>query len=478
MRIVKLLGILSTVSVLLLQACDPEELDPCRQPRFTLEENDDPNRIVAVADLNGIEGAYQWYINDDLVDGKNSNTDREHILDIELVKAGTYRICLVIETEECDERLEFCLEVTIEKDSDKKCFEPEFTIQETDRPDLFKFLADFDGIDTLVYDWYVGDQLVETEELNDKRDNKLIWDFEPGTYEICLAVRSEVCEDNRVFCRELVVEAPQCPQLSFTATEDPERVYLFKADFEDREEVKYKWYVNDELVDKENFEGHDTDHQLLWDFEPGEYNVCIVALVDGCGDIEFCKEIIVEGPAGCPDLFFEADQISDRNYKFVADFEGINELNWYGWFINGEEVENEGTMNNGDNKLDYVFTEEGTYEICIMTETPECPQGVEFCKTIEVKFNICKELSFVAEQVPNTPGYTFTADFEGRDDVTYIWSVYINGDYQGGEVREAGSADDHEFYWQFAQGTSYTVCLRQDGQECANYQVCKEILIN
>ncbi|TRX61387.1 hypothetical protein FNH22_04850 [Fulvivirga sp. M361] len=478
MKLIKLFGCLFIVSFL-SQSCDPE-ITPCPQPRFTVEVGNSPNHIIATADFEGIEDVvHSWYIDDNLVETIEPGNNRSNKFDADLSKAGTYRICLKVESEECDEALEFCLEVKIEKDgpTDEDCFQPEFQIKETDRHDVFSFHADFDGMDTLVYSWYVDDLLVETEELNDNRDNKLLWDFDPGQYTICMVVQSDVCPDNLKFCRELTVKAADCPELSFVANEDPVNVYTFKADFEGKEALQYKWYINDDLVDQENTPGSETDHQLYWQFGPGEHTICIVGISDQCEKLEFCKQIVAENPEGCPDLFFRKEKISDRNYKFFAEFEGINDLQWYGWFIDGEWVEDESTAKQGDNILDYVFTE-GTHEICIMTETPDCPRGTEYCKTIDVVFEqSCKTLSFTAKKEADAPAYTFTADFEGRDDVTYIWSVSVNGDPVGKEVREAGSNDDHAFYWQFQPGEEYLVCLKQDGVECSNYQVCKEFII-
>ncbi len=478
MKFFKLIGCIFILSMLVQSCIEDDELNPCREPRFTIKRSDNPNMVVATADFEGIDDvAYSWFVNDSLVQNMELSDNRINQFDFLFPEAGTYTICLVIFSEDCDQRLEFCVDITIERD--RPCFEPEFEIKETDRPDLFKFVADFEGIDSLVYGWYVDGELVEVEELGDKRDNLLIWDFEPGVYEVCIIVRADVCQNNLEFCKRIEVEAPKCPELSFTATEDPENVYLFEANFEGKEELRYKWFINDDLVDTENIDSTSTDHQLFWQFSPGEYNVCIVAVTDRCEELEFCMFIVAEEPPGCPDLFFEKEKISDRNYKFFADFEGIDSLEWYGWFINDELIENEGTMNNGDNYLNHVFTEEGTYEVCLMTETPDCPRGTTYCTTIEVQFNNpCKTLSFKAEKEPNIPAYTFTADFDGRDDVTYIWSVYVNDDLQGSEVRHAGSNDDHEFYWQFQPGEEYLVCLRQDGADCANYKVCKEIMIN
>ena len=480
MKLAKYIGCIFVLSVVFSSCIEDDELNPCFEPHFTIEQTDSPNNYVAVADFDGIdEVSYSWFVNDNIVETVDANSDLDNRISLSFPGPGTYKICLVISSEECDRRLEFCIEITIEEEEEEeRCYEPAFRIHETDRPDLYKFSADFKGIDSVVYAWYVDGELVEVEELNDERDNMLLWEFDPGTHHVCIVVRTDKCDEQPEYCKRFVVDIP-CPELSFEGVENPNNVYTFEAKFRGREHVQYSWYINGELVDKENFDGVETDHKLFWQFEPGEYRVCILVDTDRCEQVEFCKTIVAEEPARCPDMFFEIEEVSSRNYQFFADFEGINDLEWYGWFINGELVENEGQIYEGDNFLDFVFEQEGTYDICIMTETPGCPLGTRFCKTIDVVFDqACKDISFTAVKEPNAPAYTFTADFDGRNEVTYIWSVFVNGDLQGSEVREAGSDDDHEFYWQFQPGQEYVVCLRQDGNACANFQACKEILIN
>lgn len=481
MRIVKLLGIISTMSALLLQACDPELLDPCPQPRFALEQGADPNRVVATANFEGIEDVtYKWYLNDTEVTDQDLSRIVENTLNLDLIKAGTYRICLDIESSACTETSEFCLQVTIEKDKEEPCVQPGFTVEETAWGGIYKFQADFDGMDTLVYSWYINEELVEIEGMNDERDHQLTWDFEPGTYEVCLLINSfdsffPSCQ-SEPFCKEVVVEGIPCPELSFTAVEDPENVYLFTADFPAKEQVPYRWYINDELVDWENSQENETDHQLYWQFAPGVYNVCMVTSFESCNDVEFCKEIIIEAPNTCPNMSFGYEKISDTNYEFNASFEGMDQLEWYGWFINGQLVENEGTVNQGDNRLNYTFARAGTYEVCIMTETAGCPRGIEFCKTIVIGQSECEELSFSSEKTSTVlDTYIFTANFERRNNVAYEWVIYLNGEVAP-TTSTLNRVEGHNFHVAFYEReATYTVCLYQVGEACGNYQVCKEI---
>ncbi len=378
----------------------------------------------------------------------------------------------------------FIVQACEEEEEINPCPEPSFQLVTGTGPDsleTYVATADFEGMEDVSFDWYLNDSLVETETIDSQRDFTFSFRVSPNdSVNVCLRINSNSCTAE--FCLPVLgkgddgeEEETECPVLSFKATEDPENVYLFEADFAGKENTQYTWLLDSVEVGSENFPGDQTDHKFYWQFAPGEYQVCIVTEDNSCGYRESCQTIIAERPDSCPDLFFETEEISSRNYKFTADFDGIDTLTWYGWFINGEYIEEEGTMNNGDNMLDYVFDSVGVYEVCIMTETPGCPAGISYCQTIEADF--CRPMSFTSVKSPDAPAYTFTADFEERDALDYEWAVFENGDYLGGETREAGSSDDHEFYWQFQTGVDYVVCLRQVNPECENFQSCEEILI-
>ena len=85
----------------------------------------------------------------------------------------------------------------------------------------------------------------------------------------------------------------------------------------------------------------------------------------------------------------------------------------------------------------------------------------------------CVEVSFIKELDSANNAYTFIADFEGRDEVNYEWYVLLDDQHIGGESREAGSEDDHEFYFEFEKDVEYRVCLKQE--DCYDYQVCEII---
>lgn len=110
----------------------------------------------------------------------------------------------------------------------------------------------------------------------------------------------------------------------------------------------------------------------------------ILVLAQACGGD---KGSSLSGSKPCPMLEFTYTKTNPSKYTFTAAFEGINDIPWYAWRLNGEFLagEEEGVLNQGDNILELTFTEPGTYEIGITTILPECPEGMHFSLKITVQ---------------------------------------------------------------------------------------------
>ncbi|QCK16934.1 hypothetical protein [Mangrovivirga cuniculi] len=293
-------------------------------------------------------------------------------------------------------------------------------------------------------------------------------------------------EDNGVVDNDSTSsDSTECPELHFTYEHDSFGVYVFTADFEGIDETPFLWYVDGEPVGQIAVDS--TSDTLYWQFNPGQHRVCIKANTDECSELTFCESITYDPiNYGCPNLSFTKNIISSRNYEFFAEISNPDTLAWYGWMVNGEIVESEGYQHDGDNYLNYIFESEGTYEVCLITETPECPESISYCENYTIQFDDtpndssgtvaeCRDLRFSYAKDDNDSTYTFTADFQDRDSITYSWSVYINGDYQGGKTRQAGSESGHTFTLYFQPDDDYVVCLKQVDGDCDNYQTCEEI---
>jgi len=262
-----------------------------------------------------------------------------------------------------------------------------------------------------------------------------------------------------------------CPELSFT--QDGKELF---ANFEGVNELEvYEWFVDEQSVETENIQNDDRDNKLdLSTFDPGTYNVCLKAETPDCPEgVEFCKEITIEESGEeekCPSLSFTQDQ-----NIVIADFEGINELEVYEWFVDGELAETEDLGNDRDNKLDLTSYNAGEYNVCLKAETPDCAQGTEFCMAVVVSESNpsdddCPDLSFIEE------GPILFANFPGIDQLqVYEW--HVDGQLVESEDLQSQDRDDLLDINAFGPGT-YNVCLKAETPDCAQgTEFCMDITI-
>ncbi len=265
------------------------------------------------------------------------------------------------------------------------------------------------------------------------------------------------CED-----KDDDVTTDNCPELAFESIRENTHTYLFEADFRAKDSITYGWYIDGALVEREGSNVENSDHKLLWQFDEGTYEVCIKTETPECPEgTSFCRELVIDPKNDkCPEMAFRRD----GDYLF-ADFEGIDRLQWYGWFIDDKLVEDEGILNNGDNKLRLGDLEPGVYEICIMTETPECPRGTFFCKEIKIEERPCAELSFSRD------GAYLYADYKGApNDAQYTWFV------DGEEV--SPNATSRKFPIDKIGTGTHRVCVVTRIEGCDEpVEYCQEVII-
>ncbi|MEO9484527.1 MAG: hypothetical protein ABJG47_13810 [Ekhidna sp.] len=381
MRLLKSYGILTVLfAAVLMSACENE--NPC--PGVNLEVDiDSANQSVNIK-AEGLEGlAFDLFVNDSLVQSFTGEIDTTEFSFT--FETGEYKVCLIAESENCNQRIEGCVEFEIQNPNREKCLGLEFKSEQLEH-DYFKFIAEFEGIETIPYVWVIDGDVVKEEPLSDNRTNYLKWDFAPGTYTVCIVSENDQCGEVS-YCEEIVIDAICVEEVRFEVEEDNRFTYYFFADFDYKEYTKYHWYIDEDLVESEVPGNEATDHKLFWQFGVGTHNICLVTDQEGC-------------------------------------------------------------------------------------------ESVEYCKTIEISDVDCLELGYsaVLTETDSTDFYTFTADFEKRDDVTYIWKVFVNDDFQHQEVRQAGSDADHTFVWHFDPEVEYEICLKQD--ECDDNQVCKNFSVD
>jgi len=184
---------------------------------------------------------------------------------------------------------------------------------------------------------------------------------------------------------QLLNTCTNCPDITFSSEQvvAPGK-YKFTPSIQD-ERAMYTWSIDGMKVG--DFESRMYQYDFLANIngnEPGgqgEYEVCVKVVTPDCTTgTTFCKRIAVRNP--CPELLFSIDQEGQTtSYNFIADFEGKNDI-VYSWLIDGVEKEQDGGPE-GNNRFFFQF-DPGTYEVCIFTETPDCPAGVQFCKELIV----------------------------------------------------------------------------------------------
>ncbi|MBW1294529.1 hypothetical protein [Aquimarina litoralis] len=175
----------------------------------------------------------------------------------------------------------------------------------------------------------------------------------------------------------------------------------------------------------------------------------------------------------CPQLDFtsELTDMFNLGYRFEADFPEIETIGTYEWFIDGQFIESDGPSVQGDNLLLRDFDAPGTYVVCIKAETPECPEGIEVCKSIVVAES-CPNLDFSFEQQQGTLQYTFTASFSGIEELSYEWFV-------DNEITEedGGPNGDNVYITELTPGV-HQVCIKTTTPSCPNgTEECKEIVV-
>ena len=341
------------------------------------------------------------------------------------------------------------------------------------------------------YQWSINDSIIRQDT------STLRFTFEvSGTYTVCVLQETPECPKAVRACTEVTVEVPvtpnppavDCPDVEFEVKSQEESgvVSFYKqlSDEDIKNEHVFEWFIDDTLIESEgtfkNGEFIPGDGKFEYQFEVGEedqvYKVCLGIETPDCPQsVVYCKEVTIKGksePVGeCPDLNF------DRDGDFLyADFKGIDNLEWYGWYLNDELLENEGTNHNGDNKFSLEGWNPGSYNICLRTETPDCDQAL-FCKSIRIEATTaCPDLSF--EIIKNDDG-TYTFDILNKNEVKRAgfidWTINQETIEMEGEGPDRTVLDGKVARYQLAKGR-YSICVLTESPECTSYEKC-EILV-
>lgn len=361
-------------------ACDrvyfDYEIDPDNHRAFIFEIVLEEIQIENISEIH-------WLIDGERIQNPLDQQLIEIVLPYQLVD-GFHTVCIKIFSDDCPEGALFCKEIEV---GERGC--PELSFEKYNENEIYYFMLNkFDGIEEVTIAWYLNGEQVATPQ--GELQEFHLDDLEIGNNEVCVFVETEACPEGIRYCKEFVVEDyDDCPdEIYFEAERDGDNLayYFYPSYFDGINEANLRWFVNDDFVGESKDFSH--DNPFYYQFGAGTYEVCLEVITERCPDgIKICKEIIIseEDPMGCPDLFFEIEREGDTSgYNFYASFEGINQVS-YEWMIDGQIVDSEIIGVTGrDNYLYYQFNK-GTFEICIITETQDCPEGISYCKQIAIE---------------------------------------------------------------------------------------------
>jgi PKD repeat protein len=323
----------------------------------------------------------------------------------------------------------FC--VTVEVPTCEIDCESLFEVIYTDTPGLIEFENNSTWTGTPVFCWYVNDVFSGLSE-------DLSYQFTTnGTYEICLQVITEFCED--WYCYTIVIDDfdESCPSsLTYTFT-DCNSVFIFL----DTEE----WVFWDFGDGNSEWAAGPVEHNFGW---AGDFNVCAWTIGDDCPNgTEICTGVYVSEECfiDC-EASFEVDAVEGNPGSY--DFPNTSTLSGgtpiYCWYINDELI-----VISED--FSYTFGEPGIYEVCLLLATENCESW--FCETIIVD-EVCDPCSVTVETTNYGCQYGFSASVPyGDAEVTWIIS---NG------VTMTGA----ETSYVFNDPGVYTICAMATSDSC------------
>ncbi len=361
-----------------------DENNPCPDLFFRKEQYEEPYSYKFFADFEEIDSlSYGWFVNGELVE--DSSPDERNYFIYNFKEPGTYEICIKAETPDCPEGSSYCKEIVVEEPN-RACPEVAFEKEmEAGSVNTYIFESIIEGTDEVTeINWFVNDDRIENATDPQGGNRVLRYQFEPGVYKVCIQVITPECPEGVKYCKEIKVKG-DCPEISFEiAQEGSDFGYnFFPRAFEgiDESDTTLEWYANDTFLGKSGEFPH--NNPFYTQLERGQYLICLVVKTNSCPEgVKSCKLLQVGEPIiSCPELSFELEQDGDNPayYFYPGNFEGVEDVSSE-WFINEEYV---GSSKGLKDPFYYQFNP-GTYEICLLIETPECPNGVKLCKEIVI----------------------------------------------------------------------------------------------
>ncbi len=328
---------------------------------------------------------YSWSINGEYIENGNFDGSNNQYFSYNFTENGTYTICAFIETLECPNGAEYCEEITI--NNFNLC--PEISLETSTVDTNYTFQASGHDDTTIAnYSWFINGDYIENGNFDGNNNEYFSYNFtENGTYTICAFIETPECPNGVEYCEEITItNINPCPEISLE-TSIVDTNYTFQASgHADTTTANYSWSINDEYIQIGNFDGNNNEYFSYNFTENGTYTICaLIETLECPNGIEYCEEITITNinPNPCPEISFETS-IIDTSYRFQAFGHDATTTANYSWSINGEYILIGNFDGNNNEYFSHSFTENGTYTICVFVETPECPNGVEYCEEIVI----------------------------------------------------------------------------------------------
>lgn len=241
-------------------------------------------------------------------------------------------------------------------------------------------------------------------------------------------------------------------------------------------DITYSWSVN-------GIETIETNAEFIYTFvENGTYDICVFSETPECPrGVEFCKEVIIDEivddiDSDC-DLTFmnilpneEGDNSKVVAVYLASGLESDSDIKYF-WSVNGTNA------NENSNEFKYTFLENGTYEICVFTETPECPRGVEYCKQItidSIENSECPKLEIDKNLISNDAKKYLLKAISDSNSTNFYWTI-VEGD---SVLMIDRNSDNSEIYYEFLYPGTYKVCAQLLNPGCdTTILECLEIIV-
>ena len=255
---------------------------------------------------------------------------------------GVYEVCLTMFNQELNCEDIMCQEVWVGSNNNCQAFFEWFPFL-PDSSNVIQFMDASIGPDDLSFLWEFGDGGT-SEEMNPVHFYE-----ETGTYEVCLTIFAENCQD--IFCTVVVVEGfpLDCYAEFDWQLMEGTSVQFFDWSYPAPDE--WLWEFGDGTTSTEQNPEHQYD-------EAGEYEVCLVIFNQelNCEDM-ICHLVDIEFPNGLNASFEYVQDSTNYFTLYFFDTSTGNPAEWVWEF-------GDGTMSNEQNPV-HTFNGQGNYVVCL-----------------------------------------------------------------------------------------------------------------